>query len=80
MLSSLCSIVRLKFSKLSRGTGQVGQVLASGVKSALRARLCILKYPSLLYVQRSVWPPRIVSAPVGVSVTGEIVAFAPLLV
>ena len=77
MLSSLCSIVRLKFSKWSRGTGQV---LASGVKSALRARLCILKYPSLLYVQRSVWPPRIVSAPVGVSVTGEIVAFAPLLV
>ena len=56
-------------------------MLASGVKSALRARLCTLTtYPSSLYVQRSVLPPRIVSRPVDVSVTGEMVAFVPLLV
>ena len=68
--------MRRKLSSCSVGAGHL---VLSGVKSALRRRLWILtRNPSLLNIHRSVLPPLIGSAPVGVSVVGAITAMRPV--
>ena len=72
----LLTIVLLKFSNLSVGTGHRW----SDTKSAFRCVLCALtRYPWLLNVQRSFLFLR-TSMPVGVKVTGVIFAVVPWVV